>query len=85
MIAYLADNTLTFAGGSVLGPHVLTAGFTLDLLAPACGGELMALGTVLSSAHRRATCRAEVHVVDDSGARRRCAAAQGTIVMAHAS
>jgi uncharacterized protein (TIGR00369 family) len=35
VLAYAADNALTFAGGSALGPAVLTGGFTIDYLMPA--------------------------------------------------
>jgi hypothetical protein len=37
VLAYAADNALTFAGGSALGPAVLTRGFTIDYLMPARG------------------------------------------------
>jgi uncharacterized protein (TIGR00369 family) len=37
VLAYAADNALTFAGGSALGPAVLTGGFTIDYLMPARG------------------------------------------------
>jgi len=34
LLGYAADNALTFAAGAVVGPGVLTAGYTINLLAP---------------------------------------------------
>ncbi|KNX38519.1 PaaI family thioesterase [Luteipulveratus halotolerans] len=79
VIAYLVDNALTFAGGSRLGPQVLTAGYTIDLVAPARGPLLRADATVVSASGRRAVCRAEVRDVSSDVL---CAVAQGTIALA---
>lgn len=35
VISYLADNAMTFAGGSVLGANVLTAEYKINYLKPA--------------------------------------------------
>lgn len=80
VLAYLVDNVLTFAGGSVLGPKVLTAGYTIDLLAPAAGPLLVAEATVAARTNRRAVVRAEVYSVKD-GEREPCATAQGSIAV----
>ena len=37
VIAYMADNALTFAGGSVLGPAVVSGEFKINYLRPARG------------------------------------------------
>jgi acyl-coenzyme A thioesterase PaaI-like protein len=37
-----ADNALTFAAGAVAGPEVLTAGYTINVLAPVLGDRLLA-------------------------------------------
>src|SRR5215217_3389974 len=42
VLAYAADNAITFAGGSALGPAVLTGGFTVSYLRPAGGAVLRA-------------------------------------------
>jgi uncharacterized protein (TIGR00369 family) len=80
VLAYLADNTLTFAAGSVLGPAVLTGGFSIDYLRPADGATLRARGVVIQSSRSRATCRCDIYGVTDDGAETLCAAAQGTVV-----
>ena len=63
VLAYLADNALTFAGGAVLGPAVLTAGVSLDYVRPApgdAGGIVSAEALVVTSTRRSASCRAEL-------------------------
>ena len=37
LLGYAADNALTFAAGAVAGPEVLTAGYTINVLAPVLG------------------------------------------------
>ncbi len=78
VLAYLADNALTYAGGSVLGP-VLTAEFKINYLRPARDAErLLAVATVVGSGRSQAVCRCDVFLVQ--GVERvLCAAAQGTI------
>jgi len=79
MIGYLADNALTFAGGSVLGPNVLTAGMTLDYLRPVTGPLVLAMAEVVDRTDRTAVCRCRVVSVDEHGIRSDCAHAQGTV------
>jgi uncharacterized protein (TIGR00369 family) len=78
VLSYLADNALTFAGGSVLGDSV-TAEFKINYLRPAKDAErLLAVATVVGSGKTQAVCRCDIFVV--RGAERTlCAAAQGTI------
>ncbi|WP_374668691.1 PaaI family thioesterase [Ramlibacter sp.] len=78
VLAYLADNALTYAGGSVLGP-VLTSEFKINYLRPARDADrLLAVATVVGSGRSQAVCRCDVFLV--KGAERvLCAAAQGTI------
>lgn len=78
VLSYAADNTLTFAAGSVLGPQLLTAGFTIDYVRPGQGKVLRARAQVVQSSRSRATCRCDVYTVDETG-ERLCAMAQGTI------
>ena len=80
VLSYAADNALTFAAGSVLGPAVLTSGFTIDYLRPATGGVLRAEASVVRAGRRGATCRCDLYTVDDE--RRLCAIAQGSIAVA---
>src|SRR2546423_2283539 len=65
VLAYAADNTLTFAAGAVLGPSLLTAGFTIDYLRPAQGKVLRAEARVVQAGRSRATCRCELYTVDE--------------------
>jgi len=79
VLAYLADNALTYAGGSVLGAAVLTSEFKINYLRPAKDGDkLVAVATVVGSGRTQAVCRCDVFV-ESRGDRKLCAAAQGTI------
>ena len=79
IISYAADNTLTFAGGSVLGPAVVTSEFKINYLRPATGDFLVARATVIYSSKSQAVCRCDVFVSNE-GKESLCATAQGTIV-----
>jgi uncharacterized protein (TIGR00369 family) len=78
VLAYLADNCLTYAGGSVLG-KVLTSEFKINYMRPAKDAErLVAVATVVGSGKSQAVCRCDVFL-ERGGERKLCAAAQGTI------
>ena len=77
--AYLADNALTFAAGSVLGPSVLTAGVSVNYVAGARTGTLEARARVVHHDRRHAVCVVEIDVVDGERSRL-CAVAPGTIM-----
>lgn len=79
VISYLADNAITFAGGSALGPNVLTAEYKINYVKPAQGELLIARATVVTSSTRQAVCRCDILVQRD-GQEYICAVAQGTIV-----
>lgn len=83
VISYLADNALTYAGGSVLGDSV-TSEYKINYLRPALGEKLVARATVLSSGRRQAVCQCEVVAVDEDGTEKAVALAQGTIIRADA-
>lgn len=76
-VSYLADNTLTFAGGSMLGDCV-TAEYKINYLRPAIGRELVARARVVHAGKRQAVCICEILVEDDDGSKV-IAHAQGTI------
>lgn len=79
VLSYLADNALTFAGGSVLGDS-LTVEFKVNYLRPAKGeGRLVAVGDVIGHGRSQAVVRCDVFIEAREGARVLCAAAQGTI------
>lgn len=79
VISYLADNALTFAGGSSLGSAVLTSEYKINYLRPGVGTALLARATVIYSGKTSATCRCDVFSVLDDGSEKLCATAQGTI------
>ena len=79
VVAYAADNSLTYAGGAALGPAVLTGGMTIEYLRPAVGVTLRATAQVIHAGSRRALCSCDVEMVTDDGESRRCAIAHGTI------
>ncbi|HET8992340.1 MAG TPA: PaaI family thioesterase [Rhodococcus sp. (in: high G+C Gram-positive bacteria)] len=78
VLSYAADNAITFAAGTVLGPSIVTTGFSIDYLRPAQGTLLRAHARVVESSKRRALCRSEIIVVAEDGSEKVCAAAQGS-------
>lgn len=79
VLSYAADNALTFAGGSALGPAVLTSEYKINFLRPASGKKLVARATVVYAGKRQAVCRCDVLSVTEGGEEKLCATAQGTI------
>lgn len=79
VINYIADNALTFAGGSVLGPAVLTSEYKINYLRPVRGETLVARASVVNAGRRHAVCRCKVFAASADGDETLCAAAQGTI------
>ncbi|GAA1511968.1 PaaI family thioesterase [Streptomyces albidochromogenes] len=84
VLAYAADNALTFAGGAALGPGVLTGGFSIQYVRPATGTTLIARAVVVHGGRRQAVCRCDLFVADAVGAETLCAVAQGTVLTAGA-
>jgi uncharacterized protein (TIGR00369 family) len=78
VLCYLADNTLTYAGGSVLGTAVVTSELKINYLRPAVGDCLVARAEVVYSGRNQAVCRCDVFVLAD-GAESLCATAQGVV------
>ncbi len=78
VLAYAADNALTFAAGTALGPSIVTTGMSLDYLRPAGGALLRAVATIVSTSRRQALCRCEIYAVTEDGTEKMCAAAQGS-------
>jgi uncharacterized protein (TIGR00369 family) len=78
VVSYAADNALTFAAGSVLGPAILTSEFKINYLRPALGTRLIARATVIYSSKTQAVCRCDVFAICE-GQEDLCAVAQGTI------
>lgn len=79
VISYLADNALTYAGGTAMRAPVVTSEFKINYLRPAAGERLVARADAVHIGASQSVCRCEVFVVAD-GNERLCALAQGTIV-----
>src|SRR5713226_6458318 len=62
VISYAADNALTYAGGSVLGPSVVTSEFKINYIRPAMGEFIVARATVIHAGKNQAVCRCDVYV-----------------------
>ena len=78
VVSYAADNALTFVGGSVLGPAVVTSEYKINYLRPAVGEAVIARAKVVYSSKNQAVCRCDVVMVSE-GQETLCAVAQGTI------
>ena len=77
VLSYMADNCLTYAGGSVLGNSV-TSEYKINFVRPAVREKLIARAAVLSSGKRQAVCDCRIVAVSDKG-EALVAVAQGTI------
>jgi len=82
IVSYMADNCLTYAGGSVLGDSV-TSEYKINYVRPAMGETLVAKSTVLSSGKTQAVCECKVFALAD-GKEALVAVAQGTIIRVNA-
>jgi uncharacterized protein (TIGR00369 family) len=78
--SYLADNSMSFAGGSLLGPAVATAEYKINYLRPALGERMVATATVVNAGSRLAVVRCEIGTTDAREHTTLCALAQGTII-----
>ena len=79
VLSYLVDNSLTFAGGSVLGEKCATLEMKINYLRPAKDGVLVARASLVSSSKRTAVTRCEIYQRADS-VETLVASAQGTII-----
>nr|WTB34548.1 PaaI family thioesterase [Streptomyces sp. NBC_00830] len=82
VLSYAADNSITFAAGTALGPAVLTGGFSIQYIRPATGRTLIARATVVHTGRRQAVVRCDLFAAVDDGAETLCAVAQGTVLSA---
>jgi uncharacterized protein (TIGR00369 family) len=78
VVSYLADNALTFAGGTALGVPVVTGEFKINYVRPAIGERLVARAQAVHVGKSQAVCRCEVFALQH-GDEKLCAVAQGTI------
>ncbi|MFF3790786.1 PaaI family thioesterase [Streptomyces sp. NPDC001981] len=82
VLSYAADNSITFAAGTTLGPAVLTGGFSIQYIRPATGRTLIARAVVVHTGRRQAVVRCDLFAVADDGTESLCAVAQGTVLPA---
>lgn len=82
-LSYLADNSLTFAGGIALGGDALTAEYKINYAKPAVGEAFIARATALVTTRRQAVCHCSIYAAQADGSERLIAVAQGTIVAAN--
>jgi uncharacterized protein (TIGR00369 family) len=82
VLAYAADNALTFAAGTVLGANVLTGGVTITYLRPAAGERLRVEAAVTGATRRQAVAHCEIYAESPGREPVLCAVAQGTTRLA---
>ena len=80
VVSYMADNALTYAGGSALQVPVVTSEFKINYLRPAVGDLMIARAHAVYHSRSQAVCRCDVFVVS-GGTEKLCAVAQGTIAV----
>jgi uncharacterized protein (TIGR00369 family) len=78
VIGYLADNALTYAGGTAMRAPVVTSEDKINYLRPAVDGRLIARARALHVGKSQAVCLCDVFV-QTGGEEKLCAVAQGTI------
>jgi uncharacterized protein (TIGR00369 family) len=78
VVSYLADNALTFAGGTAMQVPVVTSEYKINYVRPAIGERLIARARAVHVSKTQAVCQCEVFAVS-AGVEKLCAMAQGTI------
>lgn len=79
VISYLADNALTYAGGTAMQVPVVTSEFKINYVRPGVGERLIARASAEAVSKTQAVCRCEVFALQE-GEEKLVALAQGTIV-----
>lgn len=79
VLSYMADNALTYAGGTAMAVPVVTSEFKLNYVRPAQGSRLIARAKAMAVGKSQTVCRCDIFVVHN-GEEKLCALAQGTIV-----
>jgi len=79
VVSYLADNALTYAGGTAMGVPVVTSEYKINYVRPAIGERLVARARATHVSRSQAVCQCEVYAIGASS-EKLCAIAQGTIV-----
>jgi uncharacterized protein (TIGR00369 family) len=79
VVSYLADNALTYAGGTAMKVPVVTSEYKINYVRPAIGDRLVARARATHVSRSQAVCQCEVYAIG-AGSEKLCAIAQGTIV-----
>ena len=79
VVSYLADNALTYAGGTAMKVPVVTSEYKINYVRPAIGERLVARARATHVSRSQAVCQCEVYAIG-AGSEKLCAIAQGTIV-----
>lgn len=79
VVSYLADNALTYAGGTAMRVPVVTSEFKINYVRPARGERLIARAQAVAVGKSQTVCRCDVFAVSEA-TEKLCAVAQGTIV-----
>lgn len=79
VLAFLADNSLTYSGGISMGTLVVTSEFKINFIRPGIGDMLIARSKTIHAGRNQAVTQCDIFVVKD-GIEKLCATAQGTIV-----
>ena len=79
VVSYLADNALTYAGGTAMRVPVVTSEFKINYVRPAVGDRLIARARAAHVSRTQAVCQCEVFALTGDE-EKLCAIAQGTIV-----
>jgi uncharacterized protein (TIGR00369 family) len=78
VVSYLADNALTYAGGTAMQVPVVTSEYKINYVRPAVGERLVARARAVHVSQSQSVCQCEVYAVT-AGQEKLCAIAQGTI------
>ena len=78
VVSYLADNALTYAGGTAMRVPVVTSEYKINYVRPAIGERLIARARAVHVSQSQTVCQCEVFAVT-AGQEKLCAIAQGTI------
>lgn len=78
VVSYLADNALTFAGGTAMRVPVVTSEYKINYLKPAIGERLVVRAKAVGVGRSQTVCRCDVFSVLGHE-ETLCAVAQGTI------
>ncbi|MGJ7505785.1 MULTISPECIES: PaaI family thioesterase [unclassified Variovorax] len=78
IVSYLADNALTFVGGTALRAAVVTSEYKINYVRPAMGQRLIVRAKSVHSGNSQAVCTCEIFALNED-VEKLCALAQGTI------